>query len=372
MKNSVMILCAAIALTGCVGSTAKSGKGDDLTLLVGSYSAADDSALCAYSFNTATGAASRLYAIPVSNASFAAVAPTGIVYAASESDSATSALTALLPLADDSGAEVLARVPVGADSPCYVAVSPDGNFVVTANYGDGTVAVFPINHDGRLGERRQLISFTGSGPVESRQKSSHPHCIAFTPDKRFMLVDDLGTDRIYRFDLRTGGDSLVAQSPESEVAIEPGSGPRHIVFNKKGNCAYLINEISDSVTVLDYDGTDLRPMQYIAADTVGAHGAGDIHLSPDGRKLYASLRLKHDGIATFDVDPESGLLTYLRHTATGKHPRNFTLTPDGEWLLVACRDADAVEVYSVNTENGTLVLAGTIDQPRAVFVKFLP
>jgi len=371
------IICASMAITGCSGKTNNINRASDstalaesATLLIGSYSEPGDSALRAYRFNPADGSAEYLYSMPVANASFFTQAPSGIVYAVCESDEAASTVTALRPDAD--GAEVLNVKPVGSSSPCYISVSPDGQFVLTANYGGGTVAVFPIKPDGALGDRRMLIPFEGSGPVERRQQSSHPHCIAFTPDNLHMLVDDLGTDRINIFNVREGDYSPVAGTPDTVINIKPGSGPRHIVFNPKGDIAYLINEISDEVTVLRYDGYTLTPAQYIAADTAGAHGAGDIHLSADGLHLYASLRLKHEGIATFDVDRHTGLLTWRSHTPTGGHPRNFTLSPDGRYMLVACRDAGAVQIFAVDPHSGTLSDTGRrIDVPRPVCVRFL-
>ena len=136
--------------------------------------------------------------------------------------------------------------------------------------------------------------------------------------------------------------------------------------------AYLINEISDSVTVLRYNGHTLEPVQYIAADTAEAHGAGDIHLSPDGRHLYVSLRLRHEGIATFAVDEATGLLTLKGHTPTGGHPRNFAISPGGRLMLVACRDANAVEIYAIDPATGMPAPTGRrIDVPRPVCVKFL-
>ncbi len=158
----------------------------------------------------------------------------------------------------------------------------------------------------------------------------------------------------------------------TDVRINAGNGPRHIVFNSKGDRAYLINEVSDSVTVLGYKNGILTPLQYIAADTVGAHGAADTHLSPDGRFLYASLRLLNDGIATFSVNPSTGLIEHIGHTPTGGHPRNFTLSPDGSLMLVAARDADAVEIYAIDKETGLPTATGrNISVPRPVCVKFI-
>lgn len=351
------------------GCTAGSGRvPEPLTLLVGSYSESGDSALCVYDFDPFGGSAAFVRSLPVDNASFAAAGGSGVIYALSESGETASAITALR-----ADGEVLGRQPVGSAAPCYVAVSPDGRFAVTANYTGGTVAVFPIASDGSLGPRRQLVGFEGGGPVAGRQDAPHPHCISFTPDGRFMLVDDLGTDRIHQFAVLSGVDSLVASEPVAEIVIRAGSGPRHIIFNASGDKAYLLNELSDEVTALRYDGTTLTPVQYIAADTAGAGGAADIRLSADGRHLYASLRLKHDGIVLFDVDPATGNLTRRSHTPTAGHPRNFTLTPDGRYMLVACRDADAVQIFAIDPDSGAMTDTGRrIAQPRAVFVSFLP
>lgn len=368
------IVCGASLLQSCTGTSGRTGTDSSadstMTLLVGSYSSPTDSALCAYRFNPADGTAERLYAMPVANASFAAVTGRDVL-AVTEGGAAESRLTALRLVPDGSSATLLGSVPVDAEAPCYVTVSPDGRFAVTANYGDGSVAVFPILENGAPGPRRQLVRFEGRGPVEGRQDSPHAHCVAFTPDSRFMLVTDLGTDRIHGFRVVEGADSLIASRPDFEVMLEPESGPRHIIFDRSGSHAYLINEISDKVTVLDYADGRLTPVQYIEADTAQAHGAGDIHLTPDGRHLFASLRLKHEGIATFAVDSVSGRLTHIAHTPTGGHPRNFTITPDGRFMLVACRDADAVEVYAIDPATAALTRRATIPQPKAVFVKLL-
>lgn len=373
-----MSLIGGMTLGGCrgagnAGAGGENTQSDDLlTVLVGSYSEPGDTALRAYSFDPSSGEMTLLSSVPVANASYFTQAPSGIIYTVCESDDASASVSALRPAGVSSAPAVLNTEAVGSQSPCYINVSPDGRFVVTANYNGSTAAVFPVLSDGMLGQRSELIGFTGEGPVEGRQEKSHPHCIAFTPDGKYMLVNDLGADRIRQFALKTDGDSLVAAVPDREVAVREGSGPRHIVFNNKGDMAYLINEIGDDVTVLSYDGMELKPVQYIAADTVGAQGAGDIHLSPDGKHLYASLRLKNDGVVTFDVDSETGLLTYRAHTPTVRHPRNFTLSPDGKMMLVAGRDDNAVQVFAIDPETGIPADTGKrIGVSRPVCVKFV-
>lgn len=364
------VVGAAVALAGCSAGSRESQADSDMKLLVGSYCEPGDSALRVFSFNEADTSGRLLYTVDVDNASFFTQAPSGTVYAVTERGDSDSYLTALRPDSVTGLLKIVNSRPTLSGGPCYVEVSSDARFAVTANYGGGTISVFPIAADGSLLPVTWQAVFDGNGPVERRQASPHPHCIAFTPDGRYMLVNDLGTDRIHMF--AAAGDSLSRPERIGEIDIIPGSGPRHIVFNKSGDIAYLINEISDSVTVLRYNGHTLEPVQYIAADTAEAHGAGDIHLSPDGRHLYVSLRLRHDGIATFAVDEATGLLTLKGHTPTGGHPRNFAISPGGRLMLVACRDANAVEIYAIDPVTGMPAPSGRrIDVPRPVCVKFL-
>ena len=121
--------------------------------------------------------------------------------------------------------------------------------------------------------------------------------------------------------------------------MKAGSGPRHLTFSPNGHYAYLINELSGTVIAFEYKDGDLKEMQTIAADTVNAQGSADIHISPDGKFLYASNRLKADGIAIFNIHPDNGMLSKAGYQLTGIHPRNFIITPNGKYLLVACRDS---------------------------------
>ncbi len=348
--------------------TATTDAPDALTIMVGSYSNPADTALRVYSFNPADNSAREVAALPVDNASFFTQSSKGIIYVLTETNSDSSRITAIAPDKLNGDLKIIGSQLVGSDSPCYVAVSPDGRYAVTADYNGSTASIFPLDDEGAPLPLSQRLKFDGSGPVTDRQEKPHPHCIAFTPDSRYMLVDDLGTDRIHLFPVDTV--DCVDGGQMTDITLLPGSGPRHIVFNREGNLGYLINEISDSVTVLSYDGQSLKPVQYIAANPVHAQGAGDIHLSPDGRHLYASLRLSNEGIATFDVDPDSGLLTYHGHTPTPGHPRNFMITPDGTRMLVACRDADEVRIYTIDPESGELADTGSaISVSRPVCVK---
>jgi 6-phosphogluconolactonase (cycloisomerase 2 family) len=194
--------------------------------------------------------------------------------------------------------------------------------------------------------------------------------VEFTPDGKYLLANDLGTDKIHVFPLTSEGN--LDKESTFDIGLEPGSGPRHICFSKDGRFAYLINEISGKVTALAYDGKGLTPIQYIKSDTVNAQGSADIHLSPDGKFLYASNRLKADGIAIFSVDNQTGLLTKVGYQLTGIHPRNFIITPDGRFLLVACRDSNLVQIFARDEKTGLLVDTGKkIETSKPVCLKFM-
>jgi 6-phosphogluconolactonase (cycloisomerase 2 family) len=180
----------------------------------------------------------------------------------------------------------------------------------------------------------------------------------------------LGTDKIHVFPL--ADDGSLDEQQAFDVELEAGSGPRHICFSKDERFVYLINELSGKVTTIAMDGNKFTPIQYIEADTVGARGSADIHLSPDGKFLYASNRLKADGIAIFSVNSQTGLLTKVGYQLTGIHPRNFVMTPDGKYLLVACRDSNVVQIFNKDEKTGLLVDTGKrIETSKPVCLKFI-
>ena len=261
--------------------------------------------------------------------------------------------------------------------PCNITIDPSGEFVLTANYMGGSITVFPLDKEGALGEVSHVIRFTGNGPDSSRQEQSHLHSVLFTPDHSYLLANDLGTDRLYLFPInqvteRGNGASLLNESKRVDIPLEPGSGPRHICFHPDKPFAYLINELSGKVTAFSYAEGQMAITQYIAADTVGARGSADIHVSPDGRFLYASNRLKADGIAIFSIDSLNGSLTKMGYQLTGRHPRNFAISPNGKYLLVASRDDNVIQIFRRDASTGLLKDTGKeIRTSRPVCLKFL-
>ena len=268
----------------------------------------------------------------------------------------------------------------GAD-PCFVLLYDEGKYMMTADYSGGSVSAFPIEN-GAVGDLCASLRFEGSGPVTDRQESSHIHQLKVLPgqDSNWILASDLGADviRLIKPEI-TGADSgaKLALKHIKDIPCPAGSGPRHMEFSQDGTVLYCIAELSGEVLVYDicHEGgiPEFALKQQIQADEVNAGGSADIHIHPSGRWIYTSHRLKNDGIAAFHVFPD-GTLKKIGYTITGRHPRNFMITDDGEYLLVACRDDKCIQVLQI-LPTGCLAHASTtlrFDEDKPVCVTVRP
>ncbi|MGA9509808.1 MAG: lactonase family protein, partial [Candidatus Sulfotelmatobacter sp.] len=212
---------------------------------------------------------------------------------------------------------LLDEVASGGADPCYITVDKTGKFVLVANYTGGSVSVFPVLQDGRLGEAAAFVQHTGHGTNPKRQEAPHAHSIDLSPDDRFAIVDDLGLDKtlVYKFDSSKG--SLTLNDPPFAKA-DAGAGPRHFALHPNGKFAYVIHEMGSTVSVFDYDaaGGVLHPVQTISTIPQGFAGQNnddaEIEVHPSGKFLYASNR-GHDSIAVFAIDPNKGTLTLIEY-----------------------------------------------------------
>jgi len=246
--------------------------------------------------------------------------------------------------------------------PCYIALDRTGKFALVANYSSGSVAVFPVLADGRLGEASAFDQHQGSGPNHARQEGPHAHWIDLSPDNRFALNADLGLDEIlvYRFDAAKG--SLTPNDPPF-AKVDPGAGPRHIAFAPSGKFVYVISEIKATITSFSYDPKNgvlkkLEVVPTLPPDFKGENTSAEIVIHPNGRFLYVSNR-GHDSIALFAIDPKSGRLTFVAYTPTqGKEPRNFEIDPSGTRLFVANQESDNIVEFQIDPKSGRLTPSG--------------
>lgn len=349
----------------------------ELTMLVGTYTAGDSKGIYSFRFDEETGTATALSEAEVENPSYLVPSADGkFVYAVSEFNNEQAAANAFAFDKEKGTFKWLNSQKTGGEDPCYIITN--GKNVMTANYSGGSISVFPIAKNGSLLPASDIIKFEGSGADKERQEKSHLHCVRITPDGKYLFADNLGTDQIHKFIIHPEADaenkeSFLKEGSPAAFEVKAGSGPRHLTFAPNGNYAYLINELSGTVITFEYKDGNLKEIQTIAADTVGAKGSGDIHISPDGKFLYASNRLKADGIAIFRIDSENGKLTKTGYQLTGIHPRNFIITPNGKYLLVACRDSNAMQVYERDADTGLLTdIQKDIKVDKPVCIKFVP
>lgn len=326
-----------------------------LYLLVGTYTSGTSEGIYAYQFNTQTGESTYTGMVKVDNPSYLTLnADQTFVYAVTENGGNPSYANALTFDKTNGALRLVNSQETKGSAPCNIAFDPKGKFVVTANYGGGNISVFPIQADGSLAPVSQVIAFEGHS-VDPRQKSPHLHSVLFSPDGKYLFAADLGTDKLYRMNVGyQSGTAFIDQASLTAVDIAAGSGPRHFVFHPSDKYVYLINEIGGTVNAFTYKKGQLKAFQTIQADSLNAQGSADIRITPDGRFLYASNRLKGDGLAIFAINPANGMLTKVGYQPTGIHPRNFIITPNGKYLLVACRDSHLIQVFSIDPTTGLL------------------
>jgi 6-phosphogluconolactonase len=248
--------------------------------------------------------------------------------------------------------------------------------VLIANYGSGSVAVLPVGPDGRLGAATDVVQHAGRSVNPTRQTGPHAHCVTMDPAGRFAFVCDLGLDKIltYRFDAQRG--TLTPGDPPF-TAVKPGAGPRHMVFRPDGRFAYVVNEMSSTITAFSADRAgslkELQTVSTVPAHFDGANSGAEIDVHPTGKYLYVSNR-GHNSVVLFGIHPEKGTLTYIEEQGTGgSTPRHFGIEPSGRHLAIANQRSDTVLACRIDAGNGRLKPSGVFASvPSPVCVVFLP
>ena len=333
-----------------------------MLIYVGAYTSAGGGIRC-FRQDPGTGALAEVHPpTPAVDPSFLAWdAARANLYAVSESTGGVYAFER----SDDGLLTSLGQQWTGGSDPCHLAVDPTGQFLVTANYSDGKVSVHPIDPDGALGERRDLIAHTGGGPDRERQEGPHAHMVAFRPSGASFLVTDLGTDHIHEYALSPDG----AVQPLSAYPADAGSGPRHVAFHPTSDAVYVCGELDSSVLIYRPEGDGLTRAGRVAATAqavqsrpdpgASLRSAGDpapadrnypshIECSPDGRVVYVGNR-GADCITVLQVTPE-GLEPIADVPTGGAWPRHFAFV--GDFLYVANQHSGTVTALRVDPATG--------------------
>lgn len=262
----------------------------------------------------------------------------------------------------------------GVNPPSHLAIDATGRVLLAANYREGFVAAIPLQADGSLGTP-QRVHHEGKGMHPTRQEKPHVHSVTLSPDNRQVIVADLGLDRVFSYAL-DAASARISPSADSQVAVAPGSGPRHFKFGASGRHGYVINELANTITAFDYDAprgalAAIQTVPTLPPDFKGETTTAEIRVHPNGRFLYGSNR-GHDSLAVFAIDAATGRLTPVEIVPSGgRTPRNFALSPDGKWLVCGHQDTPVITVFRVDAASGKLTrLPGTAEVPACVCVQF--
>ncbi len=262
----------------------------------------------------------------------------------------------------ESKLKAINRVPSGGGRPAKITLDITGKAAFVANYGGGSAASFRVLRNGGLSRAVSRFQYSGHGADPQRQAAPHAHCVTVSPDNRYVLVNDLGLDRISVYHLDPLTAVLTANDPPFYEAL-PGSGPRSFVFHPTGKWAYSLNELANTLDVLSWDAARgvLTRLQNLSTLPEGFHGsntAATVAVDASGRFVYASNR-GDNSIAVFSIDDREGTLKPVQHVGCGgKTPRYFALDPGNDWLLVANEDSSNIVVFARNTRSGLLTPTG--------------
>lgn len=332
------------------------------------------------SFDAETGALEIVDVVTgVPNPSYLTLSANGqFLYAVNEllayKGQAGGAISAFAIDAQSGGLTWLNTQPTLGGTPCYISLISDGQFALVANYAGGNVATLRISPDGRLGDPAVQQHY-GHSINPERQQSPHAHCVLPDPTNQYILVADLGLDKILIYRLDGDAGKLIAHSTP-EFRVKPGGGPRHMAFHPNGRYVYVTHEFTSSVGVYGFDALtgelcDIQSAQTIPDNFTDSNYCAEVRVAASGKFAYVSNR-GHDSIPVFAVDEADGRLSTIGYVPTeGQMPRHFTIHASGEWLLVANHDSHRVVVFRVDVQTGMLSPTGhSVTVPNPVCVKF--
>ena len=361
MRAFVLLLVTAIF-------PAMAARAADYFVYIGTYTRTHGKGIYTFRFDPVTGKTTPpTLAAESSSPSFLAVHPNRrFLYAENEHngedvDGKNDTISAFAINQKTGALTFLNKVSSRGEGPAQIAVDKTGRQLLAGNYRSGSVALFPIRPDGRLGEATGFDQEHGSGP-KPKQDRPRAHGVAFSPDGRFALVAENGTDQvmIYRIDAAKG--TLTPNNPAFFKA-PAGYGPRHVAFHPNGDIVYALNELESAITVLAWGASNgtLTQVQEVATlppDFKGTSAPAQLQLDRAGRFLYASNR-GADTIAVLSIDPAKSTLTPVEFVPTGgKTPRDFNLDPTGGYLFVGNQTSDNVAIFRIDPKTGRLTPFG--------------
>jgi len=374
MRSDVVMMLRSLLLLACL--TSVSATAANYIAYIGT-GGRESKGIYAFRFDSTTGKLDPIGLVAeAKRPSFVALHPNGrFLYAVAEANGGAvgaysiDAKTGMLTL--------LNTVSSKGDGPCYVRVDRTGKNVLVANYSSGSVAVLPIEADGKLRESTSFVQHSGTVADVKRQGGPRAHSFNPSPDNRFAVAADLGLDQllVYKFD--AAANKITPNEPPF-AKVAPRSGPRHFAFHPNGKKAYAINEISCTMTAFDYNAKtgvlkEIQTLSTLPKDVkvTDKLSTAEVQVHPSGKFVYGSNR-GHDSIAVFSV-ASNGTLTLVENVSTqGKIPRNFSVDPTGSFLLAGNQDSNTIVVFRIEKRTGRLTPTGqTVETPSPICIKFL-
>ena len=356
-----------ILLSGLVAAAllvcSRPAVADELLVFVSAFAPGDEGAIHAFTFDGDAGTLKQIHRTSdVEHPFFLAASPDGrflySIHAPGQFGGEQDELVAAFEIVSRNGElKRLNQQSTRGTAACYLDVDATGQTVVVANYLTGSVAAFPVNEDGSLGESVSFVQHVGASVNPDRQTEPHAHCFVVSPDNRFVFAADLGIDQVLSYRLNAG-DATLSPARQPYVRTPPGAGPRHLTFDPDGEHLYVINELDNSVTLFEYDAQtgiliEQQTISTLPDDFDGTSYCADLKITPDGQYLYGTNR-GHDSIAAYRIDDQGRLTLLGIEPSLGKGPQNLAITPDGRFLLCANMPGNNLVVFRIDPETGLI------------------
>lgn len=369
MKIVISILIA-IFFFGCNSQEKPKEKTKNISFYVGTYTTKDSKGIYKYSLSS-TGKLKKIGLVAkTENPSFLTKTKDNkTLLAVNEINNNGTGKVSSYAIEKDSLRFISSRESGGAH-PCFVTVNKAG-YVLVANYSRGTIGLLQTDSNGKLSELLDIQQHTGKGITE-RQEAPHAHTTRFHPTKHEIISIDLGTNQLWFSKIDSIKNKLVF-SKQKTLNMALGAGPRHLEFHPNNKWMYVLNELNNTVSLVKVAEKNYfidASISTLPNDFTEFNNSADIHMSNDGKFLYASNR-GHNSIVIYQINQKNGHLQLVDFQSTlGKTPRNFSLSPDNQYLLVANQNSNTIVSFKRDAITGKLDFDSKINAPTPVCILF--
>jgi 6-phosphogluconolactonase len=372
VQNIISLLIAIFAYGASAGSLSTDQTLHLSTYLIGTYTDASNQGIELLSFNEGNMAlSSKLIASGIKDPSFVVANRARTLIFAVES-TVDGKVSSFAFNQSQQNLALLNKVNTFGDHPCYIALDNSERFLAVANYASGNFSIYEIDSVGNL-HFKQSVQHLGSSVNKQRQNNAHVHSMAFHPNGKQLLVADLGTDKIHIYDVNFSSATPITQANPAYFKVATGSGPRHIMIHPNGNMLYLVHELTGEIGVYSYENGEITHANTQSLTTPIFNGyvqAAEVRISPDARFLYASNRGSANDLSVFEVGLDGNLRLIQQIPTGGQTPRNFNLSLDGHFLLVANQESNDIRVFRRDSLTGLLEMTSAkirINKPAYIF-----